>query len=53
MTLAVAAALLAAVALRDGAWLMMEGNSPQHGPMKLCFKSIEPAELEERLRALP
>jgi len=29
---------------RDGAWLVMEGNSPQHGPMKLFFKKT-PAKL--------
>lgn len=23
---------------RDGAWLVMEGQSPEHGPMKLYFK---------------
>jgi hypothetical protein len=23
---------------RDGAWLLMEGNSPERGPMKLYFK---------------
>jgi hypothetical protein len=23
---------------RDGAWLVMEGSSKQHGPMKLYFK---------------
>lgn len=29
---------------RDGAWLVMEGTSPQHGPMKLYFKKT-PAKL--------
>ena len=29
---------------RDGAWMLMEGNSPQHGPMKLYFKKT-PAKL--------
>jgi hypothetical protein len=26
---------------RDGAWLLMEGNSPERGPMKLYFKKTD------------
>jgi hypothetical protein len=26
---------------RDGAWLVMEGNSKQHGPMKFYFRKSE------------
>jgi hypothetical protein len=26
---------------RDGAWLVMEGNSKEHGPMKFYFKKSE------------